>query len=93
VKVEISNIRIKVNKKQLTLTLSESKLLFEKLNEIFGLKYNYIYPFTTIPITTPLITWSDNKTTVENVPGLNTLTVNDRDLFNNNTLNQINLGE
>ena len=41
-KVEISNIKIKVNKKQLTLSLAESKALFEKLNEIFGPKYSYL---------------------------------------------------
>lgn len=52
-KVEISNIKIKVNKKSVILTLAESKLLFEKLNEIFGPRYNYYYPWT-ITNTTPL---------------------------------------
>lgn len=46
--VEISTLKIKVNKKTVTLTLAESKALFDQLNVIFGPKYNY-YPYNTWP--------------------------------------------
>lgn len=47
-KVEISTVKIKVNKKTLSLTLKETQTLFDELNKIFGPKYNpfYYYPGT-----------------------------------------------
>ena len=46
-KVEIGNIKIKVNKKTLTLSLKETEVLFNELNKVFGPRYNYgpYYPY------------------------------------------------
>lgn len=42
-KVEISTLTVKVNEKEVTLTLEEAKALFDTLNGIFGPKYTYNY--------------------------------------------------
>lgn len=60
-KVEISNLVIKVNKKKLSLNLNEAKALFDKLNDIFGPKYNYT-PSWMYSNGTNTITSSDNVT-------------------------------
>ena len=49
-KVEIGSVKIKVNKKTISLNLKETQLLFDELNKIFGPKYNYI-PWTGTAMT------------------------------------------
>lgn len=50
-KVEIGSVKIKVNKKTLTLTLKETQTLFNELNTIFGPKWNYS-PFWSTQLAT-----------------------------------------
>lgn len=77
-KVEISTLTVKVNKKKVTLTLEEAKALFDSLNGIFGPKYIYNYPYYSGTLVT-----SGNSTT--------SVTLDSTNLANTTTLTDNNL--